>query len=149
MIATKEQERKALEKIRKIVAELGERSYVGTALEGCFEWAEENIENDFGNSPKEMLETAHENVEKYKAEAEEYKAKAEAERSRGDSINSAFEEQSRRWKESEARKDEQITSVTNTAMEYWNGWQTTKEQLEKAEQTIITLKAKLYDMMTA
>lgn len=38
-MTTKEQERKALEKIRKIVEELGENSYVGTAFEGCFEIA--------------------------------------------------------------------------------------------------------------
>ena len=56
--ATKEQERKAIEKIRKIVAELGESSYVGTALEGCLEDAENNIENDFGDSMKRRLEYA-------------------------------------------------------------------------------------------
>lgn len=49
-MTTKEQERKALEKIKKIVAELGPDSYVGTAFEGCFEDAETNIENDFAFS---------------------------------------------------------------------------------------------------
>ena len=34
MAATKDQERKALEKIRKIVEELGEDSYIGMAFEG-------------------------------------------------------------------------------------------------------------------
>lgn len=56
--ATKEQERKAVEKIRKIIAELGEGSYVGTALEGCLEDAESNIENDFGDSMKRRWEHA-------------------------------------------------------------------------------------------
>lgn len=56
--ATKEQERKAVEKIRKIVSELGEGSYVGTALEGCLEDAESNIENDFGDSMKRRWEYA-------------------------------------------------------------------------------------------
>ena len=54
--ATKEQERKAVEKIRKIVNELGQGSYVGTALEGCLEDAESNIENDFGQSMKSRWE---------------------------------------------------------------------------------------------
>ncbi len=49
MYATKEQERAALEKIRKIVAELGEDSYIGIAFDGCFEMAEQNIENDGEN----------------------------------------------------------------------------------------------------
>lgn len=33
-MTTKDQERKAVEKIRKIVEELGENSYVGFAMEG-------------------------------------------------------------------------------------------------------------------
>lgn len=49
-IITKEDERKALEQIKKIVKGLGEDSYVGTAFKGVFELAEENIECDFLNS---------------------------------------------------------------------------------------------------
>lgn len=45
-MTTKEQERKALEKIKKIVEDLGEQSYIGTAFEGCFDLAEQNIEYD-------------------------------------------------------------------------------------------------------
>lgn len=56
MMATKEQERKALEKIRKIVAELGEGSYIATAFEGCFDIAEENIDNDFACSMKSRVD---------------------------------------------------------------------------------------------
>ena len=56
MAATKEQERKALEKIKKIVDELGPDSYVGTAFRGCFEDAEQNINNDFACSMKERYE---------------------------------------------------------------------------------------------
>ena len=58
MIATKEQELKALEKIRKIVEDLGEGSYIGTAFEGCFEIAEDNIGNDFACSMKQRWESA-------------------------------------------------------------------------------------------
>ena len=63
MIATKEQERKALEQIRKIVEGLGEGSYVGMAFEGCFDDAEENIENDFGCSMKQRWESAKKDAE--------------------------------------------------------------------------------------
>ena len=45
-MTTKEQERKALEQIKKIVAGLGEDSYIGIAFAGCFEDAENNIEYD-------------------------------------------------------------------------------------------------------
>lgn len=61
-MTNKEQERKALEKIRKIVADLGEWSYIGTAFEGCFEVAEENIEKDFACSMKQRAEAAETNL---------------------------------------------------------------------------------------
>lgn len=76
-MTTKEQERKALEKIRKIVEELGENSYIGTAFEGCFEIAEENIENDFGCSMKQRAEQAAKDAEEFKRAGEYYAAEAE------------------------------------------------------------------------
>ena len=54
--ATKHQEREALEKIKAIVESLGPDSYIGIALEGCFEIAEQNIENDFACSMKQRVE---------------------------------------------------------------------------------------------
>ena len=51
-MTTKQQERDALEKIRIIVASLGEDSYIGTAFEGCFDFAEQNIEYDAAFSMK-------------------------------------------------------------------------------------------------
>ena len=57
-IATKQQERDTLAAIRKMVEELGPQSYLATAFEGCFEDAESNIENDFGDSMKARLDLA-------------------------------------------------------------------------------------------
>lgn len=51
-IATKQQERDTLAAIRKMVEELGPQSYLATAFDGCFEDAENNIENDFADSMK-------------------------------------------------------------------------------------------------
>lgn len=51
-MTTKEQERKALEQIKKIVAGLGEDSYIATAFEGCFDLAERNIDEDAAYSMK-------------------------------------------------------------------------------------------------
>lgn len=64
MMATKEQELKALAKIKKIVEELGENSYIGTAFEGCFEVAEDNIGNDFACSMKQRAESAEKALDK-------------------------------------------------------------------------------------
>ncbi len=61
--ATKEQERKALEQIKKIVESLGKDSYIATAFEGCFDLAEENIENDWACSMKQRVEAAEKKVE--------------------------------------------------------------------------------------
>ena len=57
-MTTKDQERKALAQIRKIVEGLGENSYIGMAFEGCFDIAEENIDNDFGCSMKQRADAA-------------------------------------------------------------------------------------------
>lgn len=73
--ATKEQERKALEKIRAIVESLGSGSYVGTALEGCLEDAESNIEYDFGDSWKHRCEYSDSQL----ADAQKEKAAFKAE----------------------------------------------------------------------
>lgn len=74
MAATKEQELKALAKIKKIVEELGEGSYIGMAFEGCFEIAEDNIGNDFGCSMKQRVESAEKKVEDLEIEIENRKS---------------------------------------------------------------------------
>lgn len=59
----KETERAFLNEIKEILEGLGENSYCAMAFEGCVEDAEENIENDFGNSMKARWESekkAHE-----------------------------------------------------------------------------------------
>lgn len=65
MIPTKEQERKALEQIKSILAGLSDdpdTSYLLRAFEGCVEDAEANIENDFGNSWKRRAESAEKRI---------------------------------------------------------------------------------------
>lgn len=77
---TKDQERKALEKVKKILAELGtdkENSYVLTAFDGCVEDAETNIEHDFALSAKYRAESARKQLEETKTELEYWKEKAE------------------------------------------------------------------------
>lgn len=76
-MATKEQERKALEQIKKIVEELGEDSYIGAAFDGCFEIAEENIESDFACSMKQKAETAEETAQMLRSRTKEMKEQLE------------------------------------------------------------------------
>ena len=53
---TKDEERKALKKIEKIIAEAGADSYIGYAFAGCVEAAETNIENDWACGPLQRAE---------------------------------------------------------------------------------------------
>lgn len=76
--ATKDQEREALEKIKAIVATLGPRSYVGTALEGCLEDAEVNIENDFGDSMRARWQEAEHRFEEAAKETAAVRQELEA-----------------------------------------------------------------------
>lgn len=67
-MTTKEQERQAIEKIRKIVEGLGENSYVGFAMEGVLELAEDNIREDTAYSMKKNAEIAWERADKAEKE---------------------------------------------------------------------------------
>ena len=62
-MTTKDQERQAIEEIRKIVEGLGENSYVGFAMEGVLELAEENIREDTAYSMKRRAEIAEEQTD--------------------------------------------------------------------------------------
>lgn len=61
-IATKQQERDTLAKIREMVAELGPQSYLKTAFKGAFEDAEQNIEDDAAYCQYDRAELAEEKV---------------------------------------------------------------------------------------
>ena len=62
-MTTKEQERAALKKIRKIVEDLGPDSYLSFAFDGCFEDAESNMEDEAAYSMKSRLKSADELIE--------------------------------------------------------------------------------------
>ncbi len=67
-MTTKDQERKALEAIKKILAGLDEDGYVRTAMLGVIEDAEENIENDWAMSRYDAWQSAEQRYEEAKAE---------------------------------------------------------------------------------
>lgn len=75
MITTKDQERQALKKIKKIIDGLGEESFIGKAFEGCCELAEQNIEYDFWCSYKEQAHIAEDKVKALSREVAELKEK--------------------------------------------------------------------------
>lgn len=76
-MTTKDQERQAIEKIRKIVEGLGENSYVGFAMEGVLELAENNIREDTAYSMKKNAEIAWEGADKAEKENKDLKKEVE------------------------------------------------------------------------
>lgn len=137
-MTTKDQERKALEQIRKIVEGLGEESYIGRAFDGCFEIAEDNIDNDFWNSPKECVRTARENADEQRKKVQELKLELQY-----------AEDSAQEWKERFNRINEKANEYANSAKENWNNFREQEDKVAALELENMKLKAKLYDMMVA
>lgn len=155
-MVSKEQERKALEQIKKIVEGLGEDSYIGKAFEGCFEKAAENIDNDFWCSMKDerdRLQTKLDNLEKeYKADMDRMihlkehleKKVAEAETMNQNTFDRAnrYAMEVKELQEIEKARDEAARKMQEVIE---------KQEAEKEQMAIeiMKLKARLYDMMVA
>lgn len=88
-MTTKEQERKALAQIKKIMDSLEADSYINTAFAGCLEIAESNIENDWACSMKDRAESAEAREEAAKARI---KAAEERAKSLADALQAAYDE---------------------------------------------------------
>lgn len=154
-MATKAEERKALEKIKNIVESIGGKdSYIGMAFEGVFEMAEDNIENDFGRSAKIKWETIANERDFMEREAtntsnklrevqrdyDEYKRLAEE----------ATEEYQRKIANLEEQRDYELAKRKETeaqAIEIVDAKVKAETALKEAQREIIELKAKLYDLM--
>ena len=90
-ITTKEQEREALAKIKKILGGLEPDSYVNTAFKGCIEIAESNIDNDFACSLKESLESQKRAYDALEAEWQIYKEQRDVLQKENDALKSSID----------------------------------------------------------
>ena len=102
---TKEQERQAIQKIRKIVEGMGENSYLATAMEGVLETAEENIEYDAAFSLKGRAEVAEKEASELKKENEE--------------LRKALKEQQERAARLESRCNEAYSELQKYTLPNW------------------------------
>ncbi len=142
-MTSKDQERKALEQIRKIVNALGEGSYIAMAFEGCFEIAEDNIGNDFGCSMKQRLDAAEVKLNDAEEKLEAagiIRANIEKEKIR---LCEKVQEQQRQLE----RMSEKANKNHENYAKLWNQFRATEDKLEAAQQEIIGLKARLYDLL--
>ena len=134
MMMMKEDERKALKKIRELMGSLGSDSYVATAFEGCADIAESNIDNDFMCSMKQRAESAEEESRKAfllisDQQKEINKLKADLETANNElerlcNVNSELQRDTRKFSK------------------------TAEAQLKEKDAEIIRLKARLFDYMT-
>ena len=157
---TDAQEREALAKIREILKDFDpEETYVGKAFEGCVEQAEENVRNDWlyswkGRYLDEQLKN-HRLSDKVEALTKTLNRKEDAIARLEDAKNqleSQIVGEALIRRDYEARIGQMESDYKALQISY-EGLKATKKQEAAAEvhalkQTIIELKAKLYDMMT-
>lgn len=143
-MTTKAEERQALAKIAKIIESVGGAdSYIGMAMEGCIEMAEENITNDFADSYKGRWERSLMTVEELKAWNNEAKIENEKLTTKVQNLEERVEYVTKIGKEDERVKFE----MRDKAEEY-------KDRADKAEARVadleaenMKLKAMLFDLM--
>ena len=135
---TKDQEREILKKITKLIEEAGPDSYISTTFDGIIEQAEENIANDWGICPVKDLETARERIAAMqRIENENNKTIAQ--------LNDACREHM----EEKTDLEEILKTERKVDLENVGQLNAKQNEIESLEAEIITLKAKLYDLMTA
>ena len=142
-MATKEQERQALEQIKQIIAGLGKCSYIGMAMEGMIEDAEENIENDFALSMKDRYEGEKKKAELLNDDLEQTRKELELARKELELARKTCADESERRKEIWNR----LKETEKTAMENLNELAEARAEVKWKEEEIIRLKVKCFDLM--
>lgn len=155
---SKDEERNLLRQIKKRIEAAGEGSYIAIAFEGCVKDAEDNIENDFGNSWYIRAQNAEKKAEQAEAKAAKAEADAAFEKERADAAEETLVETQKECHASLAKieKLENEKKLLNLHVEYWYGetMQADKEaaearkEAEALRQQVAELKARLYDLMT-
>jgi len=141
---TKDQERKQLEKIAALIKEAGPDSYIAITFSGIIEQAEENIENDFANNYKELYEHSKEVIKEMKRDSDGDQKTIEDLRSYNRTLSQQLDTKNDRIDE----LNKEIHDAAGDISEYIDKQYEDKKRIESLETEIITLKAKLYDLMT-
>lgn len=142
-MTSKQEERKALEQIKNIVAALGENSYIATAFEGCFEIAEENIENDFACSMKKRKEAAEYAEDKLREKIVKLETSAKAQETNLHLAQTELEESKR---VSDALRN-RAELAEQTMRDEADRAKRLAEKNARQAQEILVLKARLYDLL--
>ena len=144
MISTKDQERAARKKIEAILESLGENSYVATAFTGCLEIAAENIENDFACSMQDQRDSARREAETLRGKLAKMIESAKDQESSLSIANRRAEERERVADSLRKRAELAERTMRDEADRAGHLAEKCKRQAEE----LVTLKARLYDLIT-
>lgn len=145
-MTSKEEERKALEQIKKIVSTLGPDSYIATAFEGCFDIAESNIDNDFACSMKQWADRLEgQNKELTKTVAEQ-KAEIERLNSTNQSLRQDRDTVSELLVKERKQNAEEINRLNGIIAECRKDSDDKEYQIQDMANQILKLKAQVYDL---
>lgn len=157
-MTTKDQERKVLDQIKKMVEELGEGSYIAAAFDGCWEVAEDNIGNDFAcNAMDRAAQAARaEMMGMLKEERRAYKKAADEASGQIESLNTQIADIKKMWQrdvQEETHKTAEQVKEANEKQNTINKLVVEAADLQKTiegkDLEIVKLKAQLYDFMVA
>ena len=149
-MVSKEQERKALEQIKKIVDSLGADSYIATAFDGCFEDAQENIENDFAVSNRQRWQSAEHRAIGLEKDVTALQEQLKELSERLDRMRKQISDKEllvSQANEENAGLKAQIADLLDRESELVSLRDDAECRAEVAEAEIIRLKAKLYDLI--
>lgn len=141
---TKAQEKEVLKKISELIESTGKDSYIATAFAGCVADAEANIEDDAAYSWQDRACSTEKKWHEALKEAEIAKERAKAQDIRADEANHRAHTAEVRADHLQGeinRRDEAIIKLSDNLIEQ-------QKQAEQQAAEIISLKAKLYDLIT-
>lgn len=135
-MTTKRQEQEALNQIRGILESLDKDSWLNWAFDGCVEMAQRNLDEDSANSMMEQRDNAREQVEDLESKLEDKKESVKE-----------LREILKETREHEHRLVDKLNDFEATNDSLWEQVVGLQDKADEQAQTIIELKAKLYDHM--
>lgn len=149
-MTSKDQERATLARIRKLVDDLGENSYLGSAFDGAFRLAENNIEDDAAYTTKFYIDECHklqamqresidpEQLARLQSEIAGWKQDHDQLQRRNEYLEGLVE-----------KFEASNKTLGDRNIELASRLDDTRKEADRRDVEIMTLKAKLYDLMTA
>lgn len=145
-MVSKEQERKALNEIKEILLQLEPDGYVRTAFDGCFQIAEDNINNDFACSMKQRAESAERQAQQKIKEAEASKAEIKRLEGINKEMRRDLEGTEQTLANERKQNAEEISRLNGIISECHRDLEGTGQQIADLKAEIIRLKAQVYDL---